>query len=439
MTSLYRRMMVAIWSALVMVGLSWSAYVYWDTSQKQDAALDAEMRQVANIVEIEADRSSVDAVVSSLVDIDGDGDEDMIVIIRGTDGKVLFNSSKTVLPAAPRDGMQTIELGAESYRMLSTVSGERRILVAQPLSSRRDISATAAWDAVVPAIILMPVLGIIIAVVIRSLLLPLRRIAVAVSRRSPTDQTPLSSERVPKEIRPFIREIQRLLNRQAQAILHEQRFITDAAHALRTPLTAIQLQADIVGGSPDPDENQRRLLALRSGIGRAVQLVHQLLAIARESRSSAPSSRIQVDPVLLELTQAYEPVASSRGNHLVADVHSGAEVMASAGDLSLAAGNLLDNALRYTPPGGKVELRSRREGKAVRIEVADEGPGLAEEELEKAFERFHRGAGDLTEGSGLGLAAVRGVCHRLGGRAWLENRRDRTGLLACVLLPESAA
>ena len=138
---------------------------------------------------------------------------------------------------------------------------------------------------------------------------------------------------------------------------------------------------------------------------------------------------------LCDVTALYRPAASARGIDLRLDTHCAAAVNSDSRRIILICGNLLDNALRYTPRGGRVELHGTRNGTAACIEVCDEGPGLAEDELSRVFERFYRAPGDPSEGSGLGLATVENLVKQAGGQITLHNRTDRSGLIARVTLP----
>jgi signal transduction histidine kinase len=144
-----------------------------------------------------------------------------------------------------------------------------------------------------------------------------------------------------------------------------------------------------------------------------------------------------VDPAIAEAFHVYGPIAAAREVDLHQVAPCDAEVVSDPRDLSQIIGNLLDNALRYTAAGGRVAVSATADSGGVRIEIADEGPGLPESELENVFHRFYRLPGDATEGSGLGLAVVRGIVERLGGRVQLANRTDRSGLIAQAWLPRS--
>ncbi len=257
-----------------------------------------------------------------------------------------------------------------------------------------------------------------------------------VAKRDDFAQESLSSAGLPTELKPLVEEINKLLIRQREAAEREREFIADAAHALRTPLAALQLQADVLEGSSDPQERAARLHDLRSGIQRAARLSAQLLSLARaESATPGPLTSVDLDAALSEVHSLYAPAADATSLTLDIEANSNVHVKADVRRLILIFGNLLENALRYTPAGGRIEVRTRVEGASVTVEVSDEGPGIPEGELARAFERFHRPANDNRAGSGLGLATVQGLVRQMGGEVSLHNRNDRSGLSARVSLP----
>jgi signal transduction histidine kinase len=191
---------------------------------------------------------------------------------------------------ATQPGFTEILLNGEAYRLYTTILDGQHIEVAQPVDVRDDQAEAAALAALLPMLLLMPLLGIVIAFVIRTLLQPVRNLAAAVSQRDIFAKESLPSQGLPKEVMPLVEEINRLLVRQNAAAARERHFVEDAAHALRTPLAALQLQADVLDGSPDPAERSARLADLRAGIQRASRLVDQLLSRPRLNRSSTTGS-----------------------------------------------------------------------------------------------------------------------------------------------------
>lgn len=399
--------------------------------------LDDQMQQVARIAAIQVPHDSdaqPEIVPQSAV---GELDDEVLVWINDAQGRALFASQRRVRPPpSVRPGFQDIDIDGRSYRVLAVTANERSIIVAQENEARWETASAASLTALLPLIVLIPVLALVIALVIRAQFRPVQSAIDEIAARPPFALSPIVTSDLPTEIRPLVDAMNRLLTRLADAVRHEQRFLTDAAHALRTPLTALQLQADVLDHARSPEDRQERLLELRAGIRRASRLATQLLALARNDLEPVThDAETDLDVTIANAIALYAPVAAARAIKLHTTFHSGLRVRAPAGKLTIIIGNLLDNALRYTPSGGSVHVNASHIDDLALIEVIDEGPGLPENELEKVFERFHRADGDTTEGSGLGLAIVQSLSEQLGGQASLGNRRDRIGLVAQLRLP----
>jgi two-component system OmpR family sensor kinase len=227
-----------------------------------------------------------------------------------------------------------------------------------------------------------------------------------------------------------------MIERLAKSMEAERKFISDAAHELRTPLTALQLQADnlqrdIVSG------NQERFQELRRGIARAGALIAQLLRLARADASLQREAitRVDVSQVVVEAVAEVLPIAMQRNIDIGAEEMATAYVKAIEADICIAVRNLVSNAIRYTPDGGKVDLRTELRNNMVWIEVIDSGPGIAPDLLPRVFDRFFR-ANTQIEGSGLGLAIVEAITAKYGGSASLRNRDDgHSGIVASIGFP----
>ncbi len=441
MTSLRRRLLSALWIALLLVGASSAAATFFMTRDETNSLLDYQMEQIATFIGAQSFAGAARPGILPRLDIDRDDEGAYTVSVRDAAGRLQYSSGPD-LDLAPPDwlGLRTIRVGSADYRVLSAESGTARITVAQQMELRRETAAGAALMALVPVAILIPVLGLLISFIIRRQLQPLTAAARDVARRPPLALDPLPVAGLPPEVSPLIQEINRLLLRLRAASEHEQRFIADAAHALRTPLAALQLQADVVDGAKDAAERAARTADLRMGIRRTVRLANHLLLLARNDKIAGPvDGEIALDVAVRETCDLYAPIAAARGVRLQVGTAPGSVVPGDARHVAQLAGSLLDNAIRHTPPGGQVMASVTADAGNACIEVVDEGPGLPEAELEKVFERFYRVKGDATEGSGLGLAMVREIAVRLGGRASLANRKDRSGLVARVCLPLATA
>lgn len=340
------------------------------------------------------------------------------------------------------DGLQSAGSGAERYRVfVRTLASGQRIAVAQEADLRDEIARAAALRVLVPLLILVPVLLLGVTDLVRKTLRPLRRAADEVDRRREYDLHPLGARGLPTEVRAFVTAINRLLRRVAEGVEAQRRFIADAAHELRSPMTALGLQAEALARIELPGDAARRLLALRGGIERSRALIEQLLSMARV-QSAGPGSKtlVSVQAVYRSVLEDLLPLAESRGIDLGVTSEEDVWVAASELDLVAVVKNLAGNAIRHAPQGGRVDLAATPADGAAILTVEDDGPGIPAEERERVFDPFYRVPGTVGVGSGLGLSIVRAVVERLGGQVSLsDSRRTSTGLRVSVLLPASEA
>jgi len=212
--------------------------------------------------------------------------------------------------------------------------------------------------------------------------------------------------------------------------------VQDAAHELRTPITAVALQLENVRRDLPSGACAQSFAQLESGVQRAQRLVDQMLKMSRhEATPPDPAATVDVDAQLRESINTLIGLADQRNIDLglVAEADSKpAPLRCSAGDLRSVLDNLIENALRYTPEGGVVDVRVLNEGGKLAVEVVDNGPGIPEEMLPRVFDRFFRVPGTGARGSGLGLAIAQSAAQRCGLRIALRNREDRSGLVARI-------
>lgn len=439
MNSLRWRLLFIIWAALLVVGAGLSAIAYWQQRAETDALFDYQIEQIAGLVAASSLGSSGAATITPQIALDHDPEDDLELTLRTRDGHVVYSSlQQSPLPAVEWTGFRTVDFNHESYRLYSGWSNDHQILVAQQIEPRLEAGRDAAWIAAIPLLVMIPVLGVIIWIVVRQQLRPLRVAVDEISQRPLLALSPLSTQGLPAEVQPLLEEINRLLQRLGRAVDYEKRFVADAAHALRTPLAALQLQVDVLDGVSDPDERANRLADLRGGIRRTARLTERLLTLAR-TESGAPLDLRQTDDVdlaLKEIAEHYQPLADARNVQLMVDTYAVCSIRLTGEDLVVVIGNLLDNALKHSPSGGLVILRARSDHEhRVTIEVIDQGTGIPDADLGRVVERFHRASGDKTEGSGLGLAIVKTLVENANGCLVLENRSDQLGLCARLVFP----
>lgn len=289
----------------------------------------------------------------------------------------------------------------------------------------------------VPIISVLPMLVFAIWVGISRGLRPLRLLAGDVEQRSATQLDRFGRDNdIPHEVQPLVAALNNLLARLESAFARERRFTADAAHELRTPLASLKTQAQVALRARGEDERRHALEAILSGVDRANHLVEQLLTLARLDPEQGPG---EVLPVALralteEAVGLCMPLAVGKQIDLGLGSAETIEVQANPVALLVLVRNLIDNAVRYTPAGGQVEVSLRREGRQAVVAVADSGPGIPAAERQRVFERFHRGLGHDAQGCGLGLSIVLRIAEMHGGEVRL-GAAPQGGLLAEVWLP----
>jgi two-component system OmpR family sensor kinase len=319
------------------------------------------------------------------------------------------------------------------------VQSDRVVQVAQPTSVRREGAGESATRLLVPLAILGGLFGVLLVVALRRALGPLGVASDALAKRSATSLEPLALDGVPIEILPVVRTLNDLLRRLGVAFEAQRNFVADAAHELRSPVTALQLQAQILEQSGDAQERAQASAELAAGIARARRLIEQLLHLSRASADETARVSSTPEPVdLAELARAavvrWIAEAERRGIDLGAQADERIVIDGHAAQLEILLNNLVENALRYTPRGGVVDVVAQRQGGTPTLSVIDNGPGIAATERERVFDRFYRSPETIADdiGSGLGLAIVKSIAEHHGAVVSLHEGRDGRGLEARV-------
>ncbi|MCT7326098.1 ATP-binding protein [Ralstonia mojiangensis] len=336
------------------------------------------------------------------------------------------------------NGMQTARLGKRDYRVwVRTLANGQRIAVAQETAVRDETARDSALRTLMPFLILVPILLLAVAHVLRKMFSPIKRLAHEVDQRDERQLHAIAPEAVPDEVRPFVVAINRLLARVQQSMDAQHRFVADAAHELRTPLSALSLQAERLGQAAMSPDAQERLGTLHQGIERSRGLLEQLLALARaQEATDVPTATVSVQRVFRSVLEDLMPLADAKQLDVGVTSEADAHVHANELDLFVVVRNLVDNAIRYTPEGGRIDLSVANDARVVSIAVQDTGPGIPTDEHARVFDPFYRVLGNEATGSGLGLSIVSTVVRRLGGEVELgEASGGASGLRATVRLP----
>jgi two-component system sensor histidine kinase TctE len=300
-----------------------------------------------------------------------------------------------------------------------TGKGTVQILVAERVTVRRDFAGQIILRMVLPQAVLIFAAALAVWYGIARGLAPLAHLRREIEQRSHRDLSALPEEQAPQEVRPLIRAMNDLLQRLGAAIAAQQRFIADAAHQLRTPLAGLQTQTELALRQSQNGGVDESLQQLRIATEQTTRLVNQLLSLARAEPGAQRS--FAMEP--LELDRLVREATTEWGNDFL---------------LREMLNNLLDNAIRYTQPGGQVTVCvTAREGRVV-LSVEDNGPGIAESERERVFERFYRVLGSGVEGCGLGLAIVREIAQSHGAEVKLRPGPAGAGTVVWIVFPPAA-
>ncbi|MBS0247565.1 MAG: histidine kinase [Proteobacteria bacterium] len=338
------------------------------------------------------------------------------------------------------DGFHLTQRDGHDWRiLLVTRSDKTRVAIGQPAQVRNEVARANALHILLPLAILIPFLMLIVGIVIGRTLEPMAKLANELDRSKTRELAPLPSEGMPNELRPFVASINRLLERVHEMVDQQRRFIADAAHELRTPIAAISVQADNLTHTDLPADAETRLAALRGGARRTAHLLDQLLALARsEINNSDRPSVVPADRYAKEVMADLLPLARERGIDLGFAALDAVGLKADPIMVATLFRNLIDNAIRYTPKGGSIDVRLYRKGDNVVFEVDDTGPGIPSSDAARVFEPFFRGSQPVESGTGLGLSIVKRIVDHLDGTVNLENKTATTGLRAIVIMPAVA-
>jgi two-component system, OmpR family, sensor kinase len=428
--SLRTQLVLALCAVVSIVGIVQGISSYQLSKAGMSALLDLRLEQVANRL-----RGSLGDAIPTIAARGSQPARDILITIWRDDLETPYRSTDSSLPL-PREapaGFSSEMVNGEQWRIYTLREPPKVIQVAQRSSVRHQLAEEAAVNTLWPILVLVPLVCAAVMLVVRFSFRQLNRLGSEVRGVDAAHLQALPTTGVPIELRPFVDSINRMIERLARSMESERKFISDAAHELRTPLTALQLQADNLQRDIAPG-NQERFQELRRGIARSGSMIAQMLRLARADASLQREAVTQVDvsEVVVAAVAEALPIAMKRNIDIGAEEMASAKVRAIEADLGIAIRNLVSNAIRYTPDGGKVDLRTEVRNDMVWIEVIDTGPGIAEELLPRVFDRFFRANTDI-EGSGLGLSIVKAIVAKYGGTASLRNRDDgQTGIVASI-------
>lgn len=437
MRSLRRWLLVTLLGGLLFASALALLLTYATARAELDQLYDESLRQVALSLRDNAlldterlARSSERAEQRVLVQVDDLGSQ-----------RTYLSRQELALPRAAGEGFRTLQHDGRAWRVFALIGRTQEIQVAQPLAERRTQATAAALRILWPLLALLPLLALAIGWIVGRALRPLEAVAHSLRARTPNSLAPLATAGLPGELAPVVHELNALLARLSAAFDEQHRFVADAAHELRTPIAALTLQVQLAERAQDEQDRRAALARLDAGVKRAARLVQQLLTLARLEPDAAARVPGVVDlgALAAAVVDDLRPLAQAKEITLACQAMAGYTVSGEQEALRVLLANLLDNAIRYTPPGGRVEVAVAADGADVRVSVTDDGPGIPIDERERVFDRFYRGSTATAEGSGLGLAIARQVVLAHRGRLQLACAPSGRGLAVSVWLPGVSA
>ncbi|MBK5204742.1 MAG: sensor histidine kinase N-terminal domain-containing protein [Polaromonas sp.] len=436
--SLRKRLLWFVLVAILLAAVLQALTAYRGALRQADALFDEHLQQMARSM-----RNGV-PLGSPLVEGDAADGFDLYVQIWGPDGTQLFRSTHSALPPRAVLGFSDVEANGNHYRVYTLQTALQTVQIAQDLSARTARARALALTAVLPFALLTPLLMLAVWWVITRSLAPIERARREVARRAADDFSPLTDGGLPDEVRPLVDELNLLFGRVRSAFDAQKNFVADAAHELRSPLTALKLQAQALRrADDDPSARDAGIERLNRGINRAIRLVEQLLLLAREEagrgQAQAASQQLDLQEVVKLAVSDVLPQARHKHIDLGLTENQAMESIQVKGQgeaLRILLGNLLDNAVKYTPANGQVDVSLHLQQEQPVLTIEDSGPGITPEDRARVFDRFFRASDTAHEtGSGLGLAIVKAIADRHGATLALEPSARLGGLKVEVRFP----
>jgi sensor histidine kinase len=330
------------------------------------------------------------------------------------------------------EGFHTIKGGVDDdddddeYRAYIHQTPQGKIAVLQETEYRDDLAATAAYQSVLPLLIALPLMILLTVWITYRAMRPVKTLSASLGQRRSDDLSPLDGEGVPSEIQGFVTAINQLLQRTGENIRRQQRFIADAAHELRSPLTALSLQAERLVKLPQSDDAREQTGLILQSIQRNRHLLEQLLTHARAQGSETQRNLtdISLQAQFRRVLQELMPLALNKQQDIGVAVENDIRIRADDTEIYTLIKTFTDNAIRYTPAGGRIDIGFSETPTTLTIWVEDDGPGIPAAERSRVTDAFYRILGTEQQGTGLGLSIADAIAKRYGGKLILADSRN---------------
>jgi two-component system OmpR family sensor kinase len=429
--SLRGRLLWFLLAAITMAALAQAMIAYRSALHDADQIFDYHMQQMALALRSGAPLANTHNSPSA-----DPGNDDMVVQVWTPDGIQVFRSiSRAELPQRAVLGFSNVKAKGTVYRVFSVQTSNQTVQIAQDMAVRKRMAGALALRTVGPIALMAPMLMLVVWWVVSGSLAPVARVRRQVASRQADDLSPVSEADLPDEVKPLVHELNLLFGRVRTAFDAQQHFVADAAHELRSPLAALKLQVLSLDRAEDAEARKVAVGRLTAGIERATRLVEQLLVLARQEAAEPKLEPVDLAELAKRTLGDMVNAAQLREIDLGMHEATGEIIQGQADALRVLLRNLVDNAVKYTPAGGTVDVSVRHTDKGAELVVEDSGPGISPEERERVFSRFYRVPGSTATGSGLGLAIIKAIAERHGATLALDTSERLGGLLVRVTFP----
>ncbi len=437
MTSIRRKLLITLIGALLAAGFTAATATFFSAQAEFNSFLDAHLKEIAeSLGESVWQSMPINSPDRLMILGDAPAYQIIVQVYDSTSNSLWQREGTPALPLPEGPGFTLEKVGGKTWRTYSVAAGPLIITAGQDMAERTELAATAAFRILQPLCLLIPFIAIAVWIVVAAGLAPLDRTARSVARRSPASLEPISTKALPTELAGLVNAVNQLLERLKESLSAQQRFASDAAHELRTPLTALKLQVQLAQRAKTPEAQAKCFSRLHEGINRATRLVQQLLTLARldPDASKKPMNTIELHSLIASIQEEMAPIAQQKNIVITTDA-SPATIDGMEDAVRLMIANLTDNAIRYTPNGGRIKLATRVDKGFSIVEIADNGPGIRPEERQRVFDRFYRALGTKTSGTGLGLAIVKRIVDIHHGSIVIDDGLDGKGAAFRLTFP----
>ena len=417
--SLQVKISLALICMLLPLSILAGIFSYYDTYHETQEVQDDLLRQVANYL----DPSDADDEKHSL-----DNDNKISVQFPNTPNPIVS------LPEKISDGLHTIQADDDDdyYRVYTRNTKQGRIAVMQESDYREELAEMAAMQSILPMLLALPLIILLTVWITHRAMRSVKTLSNDLEQRQINDLSPIDTQNIPSEIQGFVVAINNLLQRTDENVRQQQRFIADAAHELRSPMTALSLQAERLNNMQLSAKAREQSALLQQSIQRNRHLLEQLLSLARAQspKTQRPKTLISLQNQFRRVLQELMPLALAKGQDIGVAVENDCQIHADDTEIYTLIKTFTDNAIRYIPKGGRIDLGFDETAEYLNIWVEDDGPGIPPSERQRVIDPFYRILGTEQQGTGLGLSIADTIVKRHQGRLKLaDSRRFDSGLL----------